>query len=144
MLSRWVTIAKTLTVAWMLTGAFAATASATDYYERLYPNESLYCGDRVVSWSGDYTFQLSCAGGGFSALLQTSAPGAPLPPGGLFFAGMGDHAIMQTDGNFVLYRTGTPTFATGTAGMPGNYLQVQDDSNIVVYTSSSAPVWSSW
>jgi len=44
------------------------------------------------------------------------------------------HAIMQTDGNFVVYgSTGSAIFSTGTAGTNGVIVRVQDDGNFVVY-----------
>lgn len=53
-------------------------------------------------------------------------------------------AIMQRDGNFVLYDTkGRPVWATNTLDASGAYFAVQDDGNLVVYTSSGKPVWAS-
>jgi len=54
------------------------------------------------------------------------------------------YAIMQTDGNFVLYwPNGTPYWATNTWGNPGSYLTVQDDGNVVVYRNwqNLNPLW---
>ena len=46
----------------------------------------------------------------------------------------GNIAIMQDDGNFVLYdQNNEPVWASNTAGKPGAYLAVQDDGNLVVY-----------
>ena len=50
---------------------------------------------------------------------------------------------MQGDGNFVLYTSsGTPVWASNTAGNSGAYLQVQNDGNVVVYSASGAVLWS--
>jgi hypothetical protein len=53
-------------------------------------------------------------------------------------------AVMQADGNFVVYNTadGTPIWATHTAGNPGAYLNVQGDGNLVIYSASDAVLWS--
>ncbi|MGP4001754.1 hypothetical protein [Streptomyces sp. 8N706] len=46
----------------------------------------------------------------------------------------GYRAVMQSDGNFVLYDVnGRALWATGTYGRPGAYLAIQDDGNLVVY-----------
>ena len=51
-------------------------------------------------------------------------------------------AILQSDGNFVVYDAqGNPGFFTGTGGNPNARLVLQDDGNIVIYTSSDQPVW---
>ena len=50
---------------------------------------------------------------------------------------------MQGDGNFVLYTSsGTPVWASGTAGNAGAYLDVQNDGNVVVDSASGATLWS--
>jgi hypothetical protein len=52
------------------------------------------------------------------------------------------YALMQADGNFVLYTSsGTPCWQTFTDGNPGAYLNMQDDGNLVVYSSSAVPLW---
>lgn len=53
-------------------------------------------------------------------------------------------AVMQGDGNFVVYRSGgVAIFNTGTAGVPGAFLQVQADGNVVVYGPNSVAKWNS-
>lgn len=43
-------------------------------------------------------------------------------------------ALMQTDGNFVLYDyTPMPLWSSNTAGYPGSYLVLQNDGNLVIY-----------
>ncbi|HSW85442.1 MAG TPA: hypothetical protein VLF79_02400 [Candidatus Saccharimonadales bacterium] len=53
---------------------------------------------------------------------------------------------MQDDGNLVMYGAyGNAEWSTGTGGTGGsNYLIIQPDSNIVVYTNAGVPVWNSW
>ena len=50
-------------------------------------------------------------------------------------------AVMQADGNFVVYREGgTAVFATRTSG-PGARLVMQADGNVVIYNAYGAPLW---
>lgn len=43
-------------------------------------------------------------------------------------------AIMQPDGNFVLYDySGKPLWATGTSGANASFLILQDNGNLVIY-----------
>jgi hypothetical protein len=55
-------------------------------------------------------------------------------------------AVMQEDGNFVIYDTEqnppVPLWATNTHGNPGAYLSVQGDGNLVVYSASNGVLWS--
>ncbi|MBV8884893.1 MAG: hypothetical protein JO235_12985 [Chroococcidiopsidaceae cyanobacterium CP_BM_RX_35] len=48
---------------------------------------------------------------------------------------------MQTDGNLVIYGNSQAIWASGTAGNPGAFLQVQDDGNVVIYSSMGQPLW---
>jgi hypothetical protein len=50
---------------------------------------------------------------------------------------------MQTDGNFFLYAGSTPVWASGTAGNQGAYLVVQNDGELVIFSSSNAALWRS-
>ena len=51
-------------------------------------------------------------------------------------------AIMQDDGNFVVYGPKGATWSTGTAGSGATEIIMQDDGNLVIYASGK-PVWSS-
>lgn len=58
--------------------------------------------------------------------------------------GSGYRAVMQGDGNFVVYASdGKPKWSSGTFN-PGSRLVVQDDSNLVIYAGSTALYASSW
>ncbi len=49
----------------------------------------------------------------------------------------GVKAVMQTDGNFVIYNTnGKALWNTGTQGHPGSKLSLQGDGNLVIYGPS--------
>jgi hypothetical protein len=53
-------------------------------------------------------------------------------------------AIMQSDGNFVIYDNGVPRWASNTSGHPGAVLAFQNyDGNLVVYSSTGQPLWAS-
>ena len=55
----------------------------------------------------------------------------------------GAHAVIQTDGNLVVYGTaGEPLWNAGTWGKPGGALYVQVDGNLVVHQGGAA-VWNS-
>ena len=50
-------------------------------------------------------------------------------------------AIMQGDGNFVVYTTGwAPVWYTSTAGWNGAELAMQNDGNVVIYWGGT-PIW---
>jgi len=52
------------------------------------------------------------------------------------------HAIMQTDGNFVIYDdAGKPYWSTNSWGQPGNWLVLQSDGNLVLYNTAGRAVW---
>jgi hypothetical protein len=54
-------------------------------------------------------------------------------------------AIMQGDGNFVVYAPGgTPIWHTHTDGNPGAFLQIQDDGNLVLYSAASNVLWATY
>jgi hypothetical protein len=54
----------------------------------------------------------------------------------------GNIAIMQDDGNLVLYDVNNgPVWASNTAGNPGAFLSVQDDGNLVVRDQNNNPLW---
>jgi hypothetical protein len=58
-------------------------------------------------------------------------------------AGMvADHAIMQADGNFVLYTNrGVPVWSTGTWAQGGTKIVLQDDRDLVIYRPDGTRVW---
>ena len=49
----------------------------------------------------------------------------------------------QNDGNLVLYRNGKAVWATGTEEKNAGKAIMQSDGNFVIYTSSDKPIWSS-
>jgi len=52
-------------------------------------------------------------------------------------------AIMQNDGNFVIYFNGSAIWATGTYGSGATRASFQTDGNLVLYNAANAPLWAS-
>lgn len=52
-------------------------------------------------------------------------------------------AVMQGDGNFVVYGPTGATWATDTMGQAGAYVRIQDDGNLVLYNASGGAPWAS-
>jgi surface antigen len=75
---------------------------------------------------------------------STLSAGQSLSAGQALWSSDGSYeAIMQTDGNFVVYAAGgKPTWSTGT-GTPGSRIAMQGDGNLVVYTPGGQPAWAS-
>lgn len=48
-------------------------------------------------------------------------------------------AVMQSDGNFVVYAGSRVLWHAGTHGRPGSWLAVQTDGNLVIYSPGRAP-----
>jgi hypothetical protein len=51
---------------------------------------------------------------------------------------------MQSDGNLVVYRSGTARWASWTNGSSGAYVVLQSDGNLVVYDTGGVARWASW
>lgn len=52
-------------------------------------------------------------------------------------------AVMQLDGNFVIYEPGGIPIWASTTGVPGSYFMLHDDGNMVVHHPQGAALWSS-
>jgi hypothetical protein len=59
-------------------------------------------------------------------------------------AGFAYHAVMQSDGNFVVFDQSYSSIAwdSRTGGNEDAWLNLQDDANLVVYSSTNVPLWS--
>jgi len=53
-------------------------------------------------------------------------------------------AVMQGDGNFVVYGPHGALWNSGTHGNPGAWLVLQNDGNLVIYDASGAPLWATY
>ena len=95
-------------------------------------------GASIRSPNGRY--QLTLQGDG-NLVLYANETGVALWATGTHGTAPGQ-ALMQTDGNFVLYdATGTALWWTGTEGNAGARLSVQDDGNLVVARPDGRVIW---
>src|SRR5262249_42512962 len=77
------------------------------------------------------------------ATCGTIATGLALPPGKSISSCDGAYSLnMQTDGNLVLYHSGSAVWSSSTWGA-GYILFVQGDGNLVIYSAAQSPVWES-
>jgi hypothetical protein len=103
----------------------------------LKPGDELTPGERIFSIDEQYELAMQTDGnlvlyGATGALWATGTWGIP-----------GNSAIMQHDGNFVLYTSrGRALWSSKTHGNPGSFARLQDDGNLVVYDGSK-PLWAS-
>lgn len=77
---------------------------------------------------------------------DTLTAGSVLSGGQTLSSGYGTYRlVMQTDGNAVVYTAddNRVLWNSGTGGNPGAWFAVQPDGNLVVYSSSSVPLWAS-
>jgi hypothetical protein len=99
-------------------------------------NQQLTVNQSLWSCNGRYQLKMQSDG---NLVLYTQS-GRALWASNTWGTG-GDSAIMQDDGNFVLYDGSTPLWSSDTWGFDGAYLGVQDDGNLVVYDSYDTPLW---
>jgi hypothetical protein len=113
------------------------TSSGAPSCGALSANQQLTVNQSVLSCNGSYTLVLG--GDGNLVLYQGSTALWASGTAGKASA----NAIMQGDGNFVIYSTsGAALWASNTAGNAGAYLSVQNDGNTVIYSSSGTALWS--
>lgn len=73
---------------------------------------------------------------------NTLQGGQTLTAGQRITSNNGNQAVMQGDGNFVVYSAGRALWNSGTS-IPGSRMSMQTDGNAVVYSPSGAPLWNS-
>lgn len=99
----------------------------------LLPGQGLAPGQALASCDGRFSLGMQTDGNlvlylGTTPLWQTLTSGKN-----------GYVAVMQGDGNFVLYRRdAVPLFGSATSGHPGAHLALQNDGNLVVYEGTKA------
>jgi hypothetical protein len=103
--------------------------------ETLNPGRTLKTGQLLYSRNGMYRLQMQSDGN----LVLVKAGKTPLWSSKT--TKKGAFAIMQTDGNLVVYVGKTPLWSSRT-NKKGSILQLQGDGNLVIY-SGRTPVWSS-
>lgn len=126
--------------------AYAHTTTSLNqlstYVGVLSSGSSLSAGDRVQSPNKKYVLTLQDDGN--LVLYNTSTSETVWATYTNRSSSLVHTAIMQLDGNFVLYYAdNTLAWESSTAGNPGSHLEVQDDGNVVIYTPSHTPVWQS-
>jgi hypothetical protein len=98
-------------------------------------------------WSCDGRFKLVMQDDGNLVLYHVAPTGSfALWQSDTWHKGAGwtaDNAIMQTDGNFVVYSPTAVQWASNTWNQPGSTLAVQTDGNLVVYNPSHTAIWAS-
>lgn len=119
-------------------GAVWATGTLPSYDDRLVMQTD---GSLVVHAGGGLALW-SSSGGRTVNRGNTLGTGQSLPAGGWITSSDGrDKAVMQTDGNLVVYGPTGPLWASGTFTGNGSVLVVQTDGNAVVYAPGRGPVW---
>lgn len=140
--------------------ALAGGAATTAHADSLYANDQFACGDNMYSSNGIYRFHCVQYANWYVLAWDYEGPGTDYnvwrsySDGGAH--GLGTHqnqwayvannaiAIMQGDGNFVLYNHSftQSVWATSTYNNSNAWFNMQDDGNLVVYTAGSSPLWS--
>jgi|SRR5579862_73926 len=119
-------------------GASNPGSGATPESATLGPGQALTANQTISSPNGH--FQLAYQDDGNLVLYDTTDPDNALP---LWTSNTADNnpgvAVMQTDGNFVIYDgNGNAKWATFTDGTQGSFLTMQNDGNLVLYNGASA------
>jgi len=109
----------------------------TDGPSRLILGEGLLPGQEIHSGDGRFTLRLQTDG---NLVLTYASTGAVLWSSGTHDQGV-TRAVMETNGNFLLYAGSTKVWSTGTQGHLGTYLDLQSDGNVVVRATSGSALW---
>jgi hypothetical protein len=122
------------------TGSRDATPPCTSAYgDRMQSGECLLPGQSIASANGCYAVVYQPDGN--LVLYRTGSTNA-LWASNIFGSSAG-RAIMQTDGNLVVYdASATAVWASNTAGNSASWLNVQDDGNVVIYRTNGTAAWS--
>lgn len=103
---------------------------------QLLPGEILVPGQSLQSPNGRALFALQADGDLVVSVDGNAVWGSGTGSGGSLFL------TMQTDGNLVLYGPTYQLVWYQVFGQPGTRLVLQNDCNLVLYTSGGAPLWS--
>ncbi|WP_067518277.1 LysM peptidoglycan-binding domain-containing protein [Nocardia uniformis] len=91
----------------------------------------------------------SLKGGAYTLTLQNDGNLVLSEPSGTVVWSTSTHdqgverAVLQADGNFVLYKGGGAAWSTETNGREADRLVVQPDRNVVLYSKDGKALWSS-
>jgi hypothetical protein len=104
----------------------------------LWPGQGLSTDQSRTSCDGRFTLVMQ---GDSNLVLYWNGVGA------LFATGTNptgaNFAIMQGDGNFVVYSPAGAVWSSNTYGNPGAFLAIQTDGNLVVYSPGGVALWNS-
>lgn len=101
-----------------------------------YPGQGIVAGETLASCDGRFALRIESDGN--LKLQQGSMQLWTTDTGGQ----RGHYAVMQADGNFVLYDAQNGALWTSdTFGFEGAYARVQNDGNFVVYEAAGLPIW---
>jgi hypothetical protein len=117
----------------------APIAHAENKGDTLRPGKSLSAGDWLQSKNKEFRLLMQADGNLVLYRMRAGNYGGGLWSS-LTFGRPGSEAVMQYDGNFVIYAFSGPIWASGTQSQPGSYLALQDDGNLVIYRPN-VPVW---
>jgi Big-like domain-containing protein len=113
-----------------------SSSTITQLAGELTAGQSLPAGQSIQSPNGQYTLTMQTDGN----LCEYGPDGNALWCTGTYGTGSNDHVTMQTDGNLVIYNSaGTALWDSGTGGRSasGYALDLQNDSNLVIYYPAS-------
>lgn len=122
----------------------------TEFFASSTVNRTRTTSGRVETFAGDawncpvtYTVPAVAppAPPSYLSLGQALYPGESLVPEGPNVCSC--RAVMQTDGNFVVYKGTQALWATHTWNNPSSYFVFQGDSNLVVYNYAGTAKWNS-
>ena len=108
------------------------------------PGDMMASGEAMVPWDALYSpngkYVLFMQPDGNLVLYRTQDSVALWNTG--TFGRVVKNAIMQTDGNLVIYSPdNVPLWNSGTPGRPGSRLLVQDDGRVVIYDPMGTPIF---
>lgn len=117
---------------------FSSIAFAVDV---LYPNQTLWQGQRLQSTNGCFRLDMQIDG---NLVIYRNSNNQPMWATNTQYKGA-IRATMQGDGNFVLYnRNNSAIWNTGTWNHEGSRIIMQNDGNLVIYAWNSwRPIWAS-
>lgn len=97
---------------------------------------------RTIAMACASVFAMTYGGGAAARILQ---PGERLVPGEVMYSDEGRYlALLQQDGNFVVYRNAQPLraiWSTNTTGLGAVMADMQGDGNFVLYDRARRAIW---
>ena len=107
------------------------------------PADTLHAGNQLNAGQA-----IVSGDGRFTAIMQTDGNFVVYGPAGAMWASNtstgGSFIAMQTDGNLVIYNpSGKAKWSSATAPSNGDYLVMQSDGNLVLYSGSGNALWAS-